>query len=213
MINHLKTTSITSVAVLLITAAHAETEIYDFSGFSRVSASEGVDVEVTVGGDFSVRAEGDAEDIERLEIKKRGEKLKIGRNSGIFNMRWSRGRSPVVYVTLPALNEAESSSGAEMDARGVNADDFSASASSGSELQLEGQCGRLRASASTGAELDAEGLKCRDVDVSVSTGADVSVYASESVDASASTGGDIDVSGAPQQRDVSKSLGGDVDIR
>ncbi len=209
MINYLKTTTVVFVAALSATAAQADTQTYEFSGFSRITTSAGVEVEASVGDSYSVRAEGSKDSLDRLEIKQRGETLRIGRDGALFKMRW---KSPIVYVTLPSIEEVEASSGSELSVRGIDAGDFSASVSSGAELYLEGRCDELRASASTGAELEAENLECRDVRVSVSTGAEAEVYASESIDASASTGGDIDVSGSPQERNISKSLGGDVDI-
>ena len=206
-----KMAGLAPAAILLFATANAETKNYDIADFTRISASAGVEVEATVGGEYSVRAEGAAENIERLKIKKSGSTLKIGRERTGFNFRW-RGGAPTVYVSLPALEEANTSSGAEFSVTGVSADRFYASASSGSELELEGNCSRFDADASTGAVLDAEDLICRDVEIDVSTGAEAKVHASESIDASASTGGDVRVYGSPQSRDVSRSLGGDVDI-
>src|SRR5688500_1979017 len=56
--------------------------------FQAVSLEGAQDVVVTVGGAPSVRAEGDAEQIERLDIRVENGTLKIGtRREGWFNFR------------------------------------------------------------------------------------------------------------------------------
>lgn len=213
MKKHLKIVSIVSVAALSVASAQAENKTYDLSGFTRVAAAEGVNVEVNVGGGFSVEASGSAQSLEVLELKLSGSTLSVSRKGRSFNNRWSGGRAPVVRVTMPSMDQAEVSSGADLNARGIDAGDFSASVSSGGDLYLEGRCDSLDADVSSGADLNAGEFHCRDVKIDISTGAGASVYASNSIDASASTGGDVTVSGSPAEKHVSKSLGGDVSIK
>ncbi len=209
----MNTLALTGAATMLaLGAAHAESNSYDLSGFTVVEASAGVDVEITVGGDYAVRAEGDADALEHLRIELDGETLEIGRENrrGFFSgMR--RGKV-TVYVSTPSLNGVSVSSGADLEASGIDAGDFSASVSSGADAELSGTCGKLKADGSSGADLDAENLQCTDVAASVSSGADLIVYASQSINASASSGGDVVVFGDPQNTNVSKSSGGGVSI-
>lgn len=203
-----------AVSALAITAAQAETQTYDLSGFSVIDASAGVDVEVTVGGDFSVRAEGSAEDLERLRLERRGDALEIGRSrdrGGWFQMgrRWD----VTVYVTMPSMTGVDVSSGADVKASGIDAGRFSASVSSGADAELSGTCDTIEADGSSGADLDARDLRCANAVADVSSGADLIVYASESVEADASSGGDVSVYGAPKTTNIDKSSGGGVSIR
>lgn len=205
-------TAACAASMLAVTAAHAEIRNYDFTGFTRVDASAGANVEITVGGDYAVRAEGDATALERLRVKLNGNKLEIGRqNSGFFS-GGAKGKL-TVYVTLPALEGVSSSSGADLSATGIDAGAFEVSVSSGADAALSGTCGSLKAEGSSGADLDAQDLKCTDAVAKVSSGADLTIYASQSLIADASSGGDITVYGGPKNTDIDKSSGGDVSIR
>ena len=204
---------VSAASLLAVTAAHAETQTFDFGGFKKVHASAGVDVEVTVGGDYAVRAEGSAEALERLRVELDGDELEIGResNRGMFSMgnKWK----VTVYVTTPALDGVSVSSGADLSATGIDAAEFDVSVSSGADAELSGSCGALNAKGSSGADLDAEDLQCTDAVADVSSGADLTIYASQSLKADASSGGDITVYGGPKNTDIDKSSGGGVTIR
>lgn len=202
-----------AASLLAISAAQAETKTFDFSGFTGIEASVGVDVEVSVGGDYAVRAEGNAKELERLRIERRGETLKIDRNrkGGWFQV--NRRSDFTVFVTMPSLEEVEVSSGADVTATSIDADRFRVSVSSGADASLSGTCNTIEADGSSGADLDAEDLRCANAVADVSSGADLSIYASESVEADASSGGSIRVYGGPQSTDVSKSSGGSISIR
>lgn len=201
-----------AASCLAIGAAAAETRDYDFSGFTMVSASEGVNVEVSVGGDYEVRAEGDADKLDKLRIELRGDTLRIDRrNSGWFQM--NRRSDFTVYVSTPSLEGVSVSSGADLSATGIDAGRFTASVSSGADATLSGTCDTIEADGSSGADLEAEDLECARAIADVSSGADLTLYASESVDADASSGGDITVYGGAQSTNVDESSGGDVHIR
>lgn len=203
-----------AISMMAVTAAQAETKTYDISGFSIIDASAGVDVNVTVGEDYSIRAEGEPEALERLRLEKRGDTLEIGRTrdrSGWFQR--SRRGNVTVTVTMPAMTGVDVSSGAEVTAAGIDAERFSASVSSGADAKLSGTCGEINADGSSGADLDARDLRCSSAVADVSSGADLVLYASESLDADASSGGDIAVYGSPKTTNIDKSSGGGVSIR
>jgi hypothetical protein len=201
-----------AASMLAVTAAHAETRNFDLTGFASVESSAGVDVEITVGGGYSIRAEGDAEALDHLRIELDGDTLEIGReNTGLFS--FGRKGQATVYVTTPTLESISASSGSDLSAVGIDAAEFEASVSSGADAELSGTCGSLKADGSSGADLDAEDLKCTHAVADVSSGADLTIYASESLEADASSGGDITVYGGPTNTDIDKSSGGGVTIR
>ncbi len=203
-----------SAAALGLSAlAHAETQDYDFSGFSMIDASAGVDVEVSVGGGYSVRAEGEPEALERLKIERRNDTLEIGRVHDRSFFSPGRKWRVTVYVSMPSLSGVDVSSGADLTASGIDADSFSASVSSGAGAVLSGTCDKLSADGSSGADLKAADLKCVSAVADVSSGADLVIYASESVVADASSGGDITVFGGPKSTNIDKSSGGGVSIQ
>lgn len=200
-----------SCAALAAGAALADEETYNFSGFDAVSASSGVDAEITVGQDYSVRAEGSAESLERLEIKKAGSKLHIGRKSRFFS--WGHHDSVTVYVSLPALSALDVSSGAEATATGVDADKFGVDASSGGNAEVSGACREITVDVSSGGYVDAEALRCVSGAADASSGGHASLYVSESIVADASSGGHVSVYGSPPKVRTDNSSGGSVSIK
>lgn len=202
-----------AVSLSAMTLAYADTQSYDFSGFTVIDASAGVDVEVTVGGSYSVRAEGEPEALERLKIERDGDALEIGRTHDRAFFSPGRKWKVTVYVTMPELNGVDASSGADVVASGIDAGDFSASVSSGADATLSGSCATIRADGSSGADLNARDLECENAIADVSSGADLTLYASQSLEADASSGGDITVYGSPKNTNIDKSSGGGVSVR
>ena len=102
-------------AAALVTACHAAGNAEgtgpivqrDFpvaGAFDKIALAGSPNVIVTVGGAASVRAEGEAEMLDRLEIVNDNGQLRIGlRNTGGGWFSWSHRRGVTVHVTLPAL--------------------------------------------------------------------------------------------------------------
>lgn len=75
--------------------------------FDRIALSGSPDVIVTVGAAASVRAEGDAATLDRLEIVNENGQLRIGmRNSAGSWFSWGHQRGVTIHVTVPALAAA-----------------------------------------------------------------------------------------------------------
>lgn len=200
-----------SCAALAAGAAFADEETFDFSGFDAISVSSGINAKIAVGPDYSVRAEGSAKSLERLEIKLSGSELQIGRKNRFFS--WSDHNSVTVYVSLPALSALDLSSGAEANATGVDADDFSIDVSSGGNAKVSGTCKEITADVSSGGHIDAEDLHCVSGAADASSGGEASVYVSESIVADASSGGHVSVYGSPTKVRTDNSSGGSVTVK
>jgi hypothetical protein len=190
-------------------AAAAEERTYNFKDFEAVSASAGTHVQIKTNPEFSIRAVGDAEAIERLKVELEGKTLEIGRKPGV---RWERNSKVTVYVTLPDLKALAVSSGAHATAAGVADGPFALDGSSGGHGEVSGDCGALSAEVSSGAHLDADRLLCRTASADASSGGHLKISVSESLDADASSGGHIEVSGNPKNANVEKSSGGHVSV-
>ncbi|WP_343485881.1 head GIN domain-containing protein [Allomuricauda sp. d1] len=177
--------------------------------FTEVLASEGIDVYVTQGNEFSISVEADENIIDLIGTDIRDGKLRI---HAIENI----GRATKnVFVTLPDITALETSSGADLTAQNViKADKIDLEASSGSDLQVEleasevtadassgadikvsGTTERLNADASSGADIRARGLMTKHCTADASSGSDISVNVSESLVADASSGADISYTG------------------
>jgi hypothetical protein len=199
-----------AAAALLAAPAFAATKTFSFEGFERVSASAGVDVEITAGAEYSVVAEGSERDLERLNLELDGAVLDIGRKPQ--RMFFGRTGPVTVRVSLPQLLELRVSSGAEAEAKKIDSGQFKVKASSGASARVEGVCIGVSVEASSGADIDASELKCEDAAAEASSGADAELFASKSLIADASSGGSIRVHGAPKEVNIDKSSGGSVRI-
>src|SRR3954463_1415572 len=72
--------------------------------FDRIALSGSPDVVVTVGAAASVRAEGEAEMLDRLEIVNENGQLRIGLRSTTGSwFDWGSHRGVTIHVTLPAI--------------------------------------------------------------------------------------------------------------
>jgi hypothetical protein len=189
----------------LAMAAPAAAETRNLSGFTKVSASAGFDVDVTVGQGFRVDVTGPGAD--RTVTRVQGDTLIVEPTPG---MHWGRRPEVRVSVTMPSVTGLSTSSGADIRARGVNAEVITLEASSGSDLEVSGTCRSVEAEVSSGADIDAGDLRCQSGSARASSGADVHVNVSGQLDVRASSGGDVHVAGGASIGDVSLSSGGSV---
>lgn len=175
------------------------------SGFTRVDASAGNDVEVTVGSRFSVDVSGPGAD--RVVTRVSGQTLVVERRRGFH---WGPTRRALVRVTMPRVEGLSASSGADLTATGVSADHIALDSSSGADLRVSGRCGSFTADASSGADIHAQDLHCENGSVDVSSGADARVYASGRLNVDASSGGGVVAYGNPGIGNIDLSSGGSL---
>jgi hypothetical protein len=100
--------------------------------FNRVQLAGGDDVTVSVGGGFSVRAEGDSAALDRLKITRKDGQLSIGRRNGIFPDH----HAIRVYVTLPALSAASIVGSGNMSVDRIEGGTFTATSAGSGDLRL-----------------------------------------------------------------------------
>ncbi len=207
--------------------AYAADRTYDVSGFDKIEVASGVEVEVNVGGAFAVEAEVLRGDIDRLEVTVKGDTLNIGRAHG-----WRfLGSGPQdrfhVTIRMPALDQAQSTSGATVliseateglayaqSTSGAtlkidgSLGDLKLDASSGATLQVSGTCRQLDAHSSSGAQILAEGLNCASARLHSSSGSALRAHVAVAVDVHASSGGFVQVRGDATVMDRQRSSGG-----
>lgn len=221
-----------------------ESRSYDLTGFDTLIVSTGVRAIVTIGGAHAIRVEArEASTLERLDVSVTGGRLHIGfaRNfidfvlsGGLMELLRTGGDFGVTaYVTVPALNGAEASSGGSIEASNLKSDRFRGDASSGGKLTLLGVSGGdIRLTASSGGNAEIEG-NATELDASVSSGGRIradrlvvprgrleassggslEANVTSRVRAHASSGGNIDIGGSPADRDIDSSSGGHIGIR
>ena len=189
------------------------TQVLELSGFDRIDIAGVFEVDVTVGGDFSVTVSGAPSEMERLEATvENGELILDRKDHRVGPRRWlDYGLTAV--ISLPSLAAIDIAGVADGNVTGVDSDDFEIDLSGVGDLNISGRCGRLDADVSGVGDLDAKSLECRDVEVDVSGIGDASVYASESVDATVSGIGSIDVYGSPKSVEKSSSFIASISVK
>ena len=184
-------------------AAHAETRTV--SGFTKVEANAGTDVEVTIGGAFRVEVTG--RDADRIQTRLSGDALVV---EPVRGWSWRGRRQANIRVTMPRVDGLSAASGADLVATGLNGGAITLESSSGADLRVSGTCSSFSADASSGADLSAQNLRCESGSVDVSSGADARVHATGRLDVDASSGGGVVAYGNPAIGNIELSSGGSL---
>ena len=221
------------IGVALTTQGVAAERDYALDGFTKVSASRGIEVEIITGEAFNVEAWASRERLlRRFDISVKGRWLDVSRRSGPSFFLFGATDRYKVTVTMPELDELAASSGAEIMADGLSTDDLAIAVSSGASVELpglradsididissgadvsaDGTCRAIRVSASSGADMEGKGLSCQKAVLDASSGADIELAVSETLRGEVSSGGDIEIHGSPEVTQLSESSGGDVDF-
>ena len=197
------------------------------TNFTGISTSQGFEVEVVTGEDYSVKIDADDNLMKYVVTEIRGTVLKVGLENNV-NVRNAHLKA---RITAPSIETVWASSGASVTVKGymkgaekvtldassggtiraaVDAPVVSVEASSGSQVMLSGRTQVLKYSASSSGSIDAFELLSENAKVSASSGASVKVHASIKLDASASSGGNIKYRGGASVTSNSSS-GGSVE--
>ncbi|HEX6374627.1 MAG TPA: head GIN domain-containing protein [Allosphingosinicella sp.] len=115
---------------------------FQVGAFDKVALAGSPNVIVKVGGAPSVRAEGDAEMIEKLEVAVVNGTLRIGHKKGKWSFGWGKNRGPVtIHVSAPSLTGAEVAGSGHIRIDKVEGGDFAGDIAGSGEIAL----GSLRA--------------------------------------------------------------------
>lgn len=187
---------------------------FEVGAFQSVALQGPHNVVVTVGGQPSVRAEGDTAALDMLDIRVENGRLVVGTRRG---WSWSGPHGEVtVHVTAPALQAASIGGSGDMRIDRVQSDRFEASIGGSGDMEIgavqarEAEfsiagSGGIRATGSAEAadisiagsgDMTLDGLQTRRAHVSVMGSGNISVQASETVDGSIMGSGDVNVRGA-----------------
>lgn len=187
------------------------TRSFAVSDFTRVDLRGSDDVDVAIGPNFAVMAEGDPKLLDELEIMKEGQTLRVGRKHH-FNWSWSNHGSARVHVTMPRLEEANvAGSGTMKVARAQG--DFSGAVAGSGDLDIAAvQGGKAHFAIAGSGNIVAAGT-AEAIDVSIAGSGDVD---SRQLKA---TRGAVSIMGSGSLRgtvagpvDVSLAGSGDVEI-
>lgn len=104
-------------------------------GFSAVAATGPDDVDVRVGSGFSVRAEGDPAELDKLVIVRNGDTLEVRRKSDV-GFSWGSRPHTKVYVTMPRITAASATGSGDVTVDRVAGSAFTADATGSGDLTI-----------------------------------------------------------------------------
>lgn len=197
---------------------------YAVADFSRVELRGPDDVDVRVGGAFSVRAEGDPKVLDRLKIEKSGDTLRVGRirSSGFY---WGSDKGAKIYVTMPRIAGADLAGSGDLSVDRAQAQRFTASlagsgdlsiaaiAAGSADLSIAGSGGihaggtadMLKIGIAGSGDVDAGGLTASRADISIAGSGDVRAVVNGPAQVSIMGSGDVDL--GPNARCTTSKMG------
>ncbi|HEX4695247.1 head GIN domain-containing protein [Sphingomonas sp.] len=176
-------------------------------GFSAVEATGPDDVDVRVGSGFSVRAEGDAKALDKLEIVKNGDTLEVRRKSS-SGFSWGSSGHAKVYITMPRITAASATGSGDMAVDHVDGNAFTVDATGSGDvsvgsinvqsvsLSLTGSGGVTAAGTAKSGKVSITGSGDVDAGKLNLSSAEVSVMGSGNVAASVAGPANVDVMGS-----------------
>lgn len=188
--------------------------------FSKIDASEGLDVYLTKSTSTAVKVQADNNIQKFIVTEIKNGTLYIHTSEAI-----GKANAKKVLVNFTQLNEINSSSGADIHTTNfiisddivinassgsdqnlaIKATNINCSASSGADVNLTGSSSTIVADASSGANIDAKKLISQNCTSSASSGADIDLSCKKSINAEASSSSDISFYGNPTDVSVSES--------
>ena len=195
--------------------------------FTALSAGSGFEVEVKIGSPVSVEIEADDNLMKYIKVKVEGNMLRIDAKN---NFSISNGHFKS-YVTVPALEEIESSGAADINvldeikssgkvrlhASGaakitakVDAPKVDAESSGAANIEVSGRTKDIYADASGGAVIEADELLSENADAEASGAGSVHISASVKVKAKASGAGNVYYKGGASNVQADESGAGNV---
>lgn len=175
------------------------TQTYDLGEFSEINVAGVYELDVQVGGEYSVSVSGAPDEMGRAEVRVEDGVLVLSQADRQHGVKSWRSQGMTAKITLPALSAVMIAGVGDANVTGVDADAFSAQLAGVGNIDVSGVCGDLTARVSGVGEINASDLECARVDVIVSGVGEAKVYASDSVDASVGGIGSITVYGSPKQ--------------
>jgi len=160
--------------------------------FSVVDASHAFEVEISVGGETSVKIEIDENLMKYVEVYVKDNTLYLGVENNV-NIN---GKMKAT-ISTPNLNGVDVSGACKIDVAGIKSDKFSIDMSGACKGTFAGNTKILSIDLSGATKLNTSELKATNVTVDVSGASKCSVYSSESLSADASGASTIVIYGDP----------------
>ena len=202
------------------------TEEKSFSGFTKVEASHGFQLEITSSSTFSIEITADDNVHKYIDVDKDGDRLRIrlelGRSYNSVTLK--------AKITMPDLYDIDLSGGSRTSITGfssshdlrvelsggsrvtgdITAGDADFDLSGGSQVDLEGSAGELAVNGSGGSQLDLESFSVDNANINLSGGSRAIVNVTGTLDVNLSGGSRVEYIGEPTLGDI--DLSGDSTV-
>ena len=195
-------------------AGETVTRNYEMQDFSAIEISGAYELDVKVGGDYSIVLIGHEEEMARSAVSVRSGALILDSKRRIHREKKRGGHDGIkAVVTLPALDRISVSGVVDADIGGVDASIFRVNLSGVGEVNIAGRCKRLDARVSGIGELNAKSLECAEADIALSGMGEASIYAREMAKAEVSGMGEINIYGSPKTVDKRGGFFSEINVR
>lgn len=188
---------------------------FQVADFRKVELAGADDVDVRVGPAFAVRAEGPAEQLDKLDIRRDGSTLWVGRKREKSGWSMSRGKGVKVYVTMPAIEAAALSGSGNLSVDTARAKKFEAALAGSGNLRLgsvqaedleldlagsgnmtaAGQTGKLEINIAGSGNVESPTLKAADAEISIAGSGNVSAAVTGNAKVTVMGSGDVTLTG------------------
>jgi hypothetical protein len=180
---------VTACSQITTGSGQVVTQEMELTGFDKLDISQGFNVQVDQGDEFSVVIRVDDNLVEYLQVEKVGDTLKIG----LEGNRIYGNSTLQANVTLPSLTGLDVSGGSDVSVNGT-----------GDEIWVD---------ASGGSDADLAAFKMVNASIDASGGSQVIINASGTLNVDASGGSQVYYLGSPTMGQIDTSGGSDVDPR
>ena len=209
-------------------AAARSSRNFQVGAFDKINLAGSPDVVVAIGGQPSVRADGDAADLERLEVNVVNGELRIGMRPGSGSWTGSR-RGIILHVTVPSLQAASISGSGDINIDRIQGQSFAATVGGSGDLDVgnlrvgeasfavtgsggiraSGGATRANASLNGSGDLSLAGFEAGDATVSLVGSGDAALRATGTAQVQLTGSGDVTIAGGARCT-IAKTGSGEV---
>ncbi len=187
--------SIIALSAVVISSAQANdiTQKLDLKNFSKVILDVPADLQISVGGDFSVTVSGNEERIKNTVFDISGDRLKIKRkkkNFSFFNKGYDGQMN--ILITMPDIEAMKIDGSGDTTITGVNNKELELSIDGSGNLSMRGKSEKLEINIDGSGDVDVEDYRGKQVNVEIDGSGDVDIEGScEKLDIEIDGSGDV----------------------
>ena len=172
--------SLVTASTLFVTntaMADTTTIMPDLTDFSKVELSVSSDTNIQIGDEYSVKLTTEEENLEKLDISVRRDKLIIKRKNeswGFFDSDRLDG-SLDIEITMPNIEEMEINGSSDVNIEGVDNQELTLEINGSGNLDVTGQSDQLEIEINGSGDVNMREVGGKDIDVEINGSGDVAL--------------------------------------